>query len=172
VLAAAARHPDTLAIGMDANAAGMADSSRRASRGRHALPNALFVVAAAESPPDALRGLAGSLTVNFPWGSLLRGLLGRDDAVLAGVAQLLAPGAEGTALVSVVRRDGVPPVPPWHELTGAYARQGLDLVEARPATPAELAGSHSSWAKRLRAGTARPVTSIRLRRSGPSRRAP
>jgi 16S rRNA (adenine(1408)-N(1))-methyltransferase len=154
VLAAAARHPDTLTIGVDA--------SRRASR-RNALPNALFVVAAAEHPPEGLRGLAGSLTVNFPWGSLLRGLLGRDDAVLDGVAQLLAPGAEGLVLLSVVRRDGLPPAPPWHELAGAYSRQGLDLVEARPATPQEVAASRSSWARRLRAGTDRPVTLLRLR---------
>jgi len=50
VLAAATASPDTLVIGMDANAAAMADSSRRAAR-RRALPNALFVVAAAEHPP-------------------------------------------------------------------------------------------------------------------------
>jgi len=50
VLAAAAARPDTLVIGVDANAAGMAEASRRAAR-RGALPNALFVVAAAEHPP-------------------------------------------------------------------------------------------------------------------------
>jgi len=50
VLAAAAARPDTLAIGLDANASGMIESSRRASR-RGALPNALFAVAAAEHPP-------------------------------------------------------------------------------------------------------------------------
>ena len=50
VLRAAAARPDTLVIGVDANAAGMAEASRRAAR-RGALPNALFVVAAAEHPP-------------------------------------------------------------------------------------------------------------------------
>jgi tRNA G46 methylase TrmB len=50
VLAAAAESSDVLAIGVDANATGMAESSRRAAR-RGALPNALFVVAAAEHPP-------------------------------------------------------------------------------------------------------------------------
>jgi 16S rRNA (adenine(1408)-N(1))-methyltransferase len=50
VLAAARRDPDTLAVGLDANAAAMADASRRATR-RNALPNALFAVAAAEHPP-------------------------------------------------------------------------------------------------------------------------
>jgi len=165
VLAAAAARPDTLVIGVDANAAGMAESSRRALR-RSALPNALFAVAAAERPPEALRGLAGSLTITFPWGSLLRGVLGGDDAVLAGVAALLAPGATVAALVSVVPRDGVPPVPPEDRLAAAYAAHGLALVEARPATGDEVAASGSSWAKRLRAGSDRPVTRLLCRLRG------
>jgi 16S rRNA (adenine(1408)-N(1))-methyltransferase len=110
-----------------------------------------------------LHARADTLTINFPWGSLLRGVLGHDDAVLAGVARLLAPGAAGDALVSVVPRDGVPPIPAADALADAYARHGLELVEARPATPGEVAASGSSWAKRLRAGAERPVTLLRLR---------
>jgi 16S rRNA (adenine(1408)-N(1))-methyltransferase len=166
VLASAARDPETLVVGLDANAAGMADASRRASRGKGALPNALFAVAAAERPPAVLHGLAGSLTVNFPWGSLLRGLLGEDDAVLAGVGRLMAPHAEGVVLLSVVPRDGMPPVPPAGALGVAYARHGLDLVELREASAEEVGASGSSWAKRLRAGRDRPVTLLRLRRPG------
>jgi 16S rRNA (adenine(1408)-N(1))-methyltransferase len=90
-------------------------------------------------------------------------VLGHDDAVLAGIARLLAPGATGAALVSVVPRDGVPPVPTADVLACAYSRHGLELVEARAATPEEVAASGSSWAKRLRAGAARPVTLLRLR---------
>jgi 16S rRNA (adenine(1408)-N(1))-methyltransferase len=47
VLAAAAAQPDTLMVGVDANAAGMREASRRAAR----VPNALYVIAAAEHPP-------------------------------------------------------------------------------------------------------------------------
>jgi 16S rRNA (adenine(1408)-N(1))-methyltransferase len=84
--------------------------------------------------------------------------------VLAGIARLLAPGAAATALVSVVPRDGVPAIPRPDQLAAAYARHGLTLVDARPATRAEVAASGSSWAKRLRAGTSsRPVTLLRLR---------
>jgi 16S rRNA (adenine(1408)-N(1))-methyltransferase len=110
-----------------------------------------------------LHARADALTINFPWGSLLRGVLGHDDAVLAGVARLLAPGATGRALVSVVPRDGVPPIPAEHELADAYVRHDLELVDLRPATPDEVAASGSSWAKRLRAGAARPVTLLRVR---------
>jgi 16S rRNA (adenine(1408)-N(1))-methyltransferase len=83
--------------------------------------------------------------------------LGTGDGrhVLAGVARLLAAGAQGTALVSVVPRDGTPSRPTPEALSAAYARHGLALVEARAATAPEIAASGSSWAKRLRAGSAR-----------------
>ena len=100
--------------------------------------------------------------MHFPWASLLRGVLGRDDAVLAGIASLLAPGATGAVLLSVLPRDVVPAVPPVDHLAAAYSRHDLRLLESRPATAAEVAASHSSWAKRLRAGSARPATLLRL----------
>jgi 16S rRNA (adenine(1408)-N(1))-methyltransferase len=106
------------------------------------------------------------MTINFPWASLLRGVLGHDDAVLAGIARMLAPGAAGTALVSIVPRDGMPQLPPAERLAAAYGIHGLELVETRPATAAEVAATRSSWAKRLRAGSARPVTMLKWRRDG------
>jgi 16S rRNA (adenine(1408)-N(1))-methyltransferase len=101
-------------------------------------------------------------------------VLGHDDAVLAGVARLLAPGATGRVLVSVVPRDGVPPIPAQEALARAYAHHDIELVEARAAAPEEVAASGSSWAKRLRAGAARPVTLLRLRsaRAQPARSRP
>jgi methylase of polypeptide subunit release factors len=50
VLGAAAERPDTLVVGVDADASAMATASRRAAR-RGALPNTLFIVAAAQHPP-------------------------------------------------------------------------------------------------------------------------
>jgi hypothetical protein len=70
---------------------------------------------------------------------------------------LLAPGATASVLFSLVARDGVPA--PRPDLPAVYERAGLALVERRPATAEEVAASGSSWAKRLRAGSAaRPVT--------------
>jgi 16S rRNA (adenine(1408)-N(1))-methyltransferase len=83
--------------------------------------------------------------------------------VLAGVAALLAPGAEAVVLVSVVPRDGLAAIPAAGDLRGAYAHHCLELVEVREATAAEVAASRSSWAKRLRAGAARPVMLLRAR---------
>ncbi|MDQ3879926.1 MAG: hypothetical protein M3295_02445 [Chloroflexota bacterium] len=113
-----------------------------------------------------MHGVATELTVHLPWGSLLRGVLGADDAVLAGMAQLLAPEATGTVLVSVLPRDGVPESPAAAPLAAIYADHGLSLIEARAATHAEVAASRSSWARRLRAGRERRVTLLRIVKDG------
>lgn len=83
--------------------------------------------------------------------------------MLGGIARLLAPGAEVTALVSVLPRDNAPAMPGADRLAAAYRRHALNLVDAGGATPDEVAASHSSWAKRLRAGEQRPVTLLRIR---------
>jgi 16S rRNA (adenine(1408)-N(1))-methyltransferase len=89
-------------------------------------------------------------------------VLGCDDAVLTGIARLLVPGSAGEVLFSIVPRDGMPPVPKPDALEAIYAGAGLALVDVRPATASEVGAAGSSWAKRLRAGTARPVTLLRL----------
>ena len=171
-MATATSCPDTLVIGIDANADGMAEASRRAARSakKGGLPNALFVVAAAEALPAELDGSADAITVHFPWGSLLCGLLAADPAILAGLARVARPGADVALLLSVTPRDNIPGIETLDEralcsLAGRYATHGLTLLEARPAGPAELARSHSTWAKRLGAGSARTVWSMRLCRN-------
>ncbi len=163
VLARAAASPRDLVIGIDADARSMADASRRASRGsRNATngSNVLFVVAAAESIPDELAGVARELTVNFPWGSLLRGVLGLPDAsaATAGIASLLDPAGRAAILVSIAPRDGIAELDRLDEaaldrLERAHAANGLRLVCARPATREEILASRSSWGRRLGAGS-------------------
>jgi 16S rRNA (adenine(1408)-N(1))-methyltransferase len=163
VLAAAAAEPDRLVVGVDASAAAMAEASRRAGRrpGRGGLPNARFVVAAAEALPPELDGLADLVTVHFPWGSLLRGLLTADPAMLGGLVRVLRPSATLSMLVSSTARDaavaGAIDQGALAELTGAYRRSGLAVTRVRPATPADVAASRSTWGKRLRAGVQRPA---------------
>ena len=177
MLAAAAAEPDRLVVGVDASAAAMAEASRRAARRpeRGGLPNALFVVAAAEALPAELDGLADLVTVHFPWGSLLRGLLAADPAVLDGLAGMLRPGATLSMLVSSTARDSCAGVGPIDQrslagLTGAYHRHGLAVTRARPATPEDVAASRSTWGKRLGpAPAARPGC---WRRPGSRRRQP
>jgi 16S rRNA (adenine(1408)-N(1))-methyltransferase len=170
VLAAAAAEPDRLVVGVDASAAAMAEASRRAGRRpeRGGLPNALFVVAAAEALPPELDGLAGLVTVHFPWGSLLRGLLAADPAVLAGLVRVMCPGATLSVLLSLTDRDHGAGAGPVGEATLAtlaapYGRHGLAVTRVRPATPADVAASHSTWGRRLGAGARRPAWLLEAR---------
>jgi 16S rRNA (adenine(1408)-N(1))-methyltransferase len=170
VLATAAAQPDRLVVGVDANAAGMMTASRRAAArpARGGLPNALFVVAAAEALPAELDGVADLVTVHFPWGSLLRGLVGADPATMTGLARVLRPGASLQLLLSSTARDhsaGVAPIQAatLRALAESYAAWGLAVTELRPATVADVADAHSTWAKRLGAGTRRPAWLLRAR---------
>ena len=164
VLARAAAEPSALAIGIDASAAGMAESSRRAHRrGPH---NARFFAEAADVLPGPLAGTGSLVTVSFPWGSVLQGVLGRRPAVLCGIAGLVAPGGALEILVSVTERDRIPGVATLDgdeqdRLTGAWVAAGLELLSLRPASSTEIAASRSSWARRL---GDRPVWRLALRR--------
>jgi 16S rRNA (adenine(1408)-N(1))-methyltransferase len=168
VLVAAAAQPDRLVVGVDASAAGMATASRRAAAkpSRGGLPNALFVVAAAEALPAELDGVADLVTVHLPWGSLLRGLLGANPATMTGLTRMLRPDGTLQLLLSSTVRDcgaGVAPIQATtlHALAESYAAWGLAVTEARPATVADVADAHSTWGKRLGAGTRRPAWLLR-----------
>ncbi len=159
VIARATGDSRALVIGIDAAAASMAESSRRADRrGPH---NALFLAArAAALDATPLAGQADVVTVTFPWGSLLRGVLGRDEASLRGIASIVRPGGRVEVLASVVPADRVDGIDCLDTsirpaLTDAWLAAGLRLIDLRPATSTEVAATGSTWARRLGAG--RPV---------------
>src|SRR5262245_37134645 len=89
----------------------MAEASRRAAgpARRGGVPNALFVVAAAEAPLPELAGIADTVAIHLPWGSLLRGALALDDAVAAGIAGLLDPSGRVEVLLAPAARDRLAP---------------------------------------------------------------
>ena len=168
-VATAASHSETLAVAIDAHPQAMADAWRRVQRQK--LANVLLVAARAEELPCELDGLADAVTIHFPWGSLLAGVLGVDTGgVAAGLARMTRPGGDATAVLSVTERDralGLPPLDASLERTLAarYAAHGLALTEWRPASRQEIADTRSSWAKRLGAGKGRPAWLMRLVRA-------
>ena len=113
----------------------MADASRRAAR--RGPTNALFFAAGAEElPATPLAGRADLVSISFPWGSLLRGVLGLDPAVLAGVAALPCSGASVEVLASVVPDDHVAGLDRLHatlepSIRAAWQAAGLELRSMR-----------------------------------------
>ncbi len=89
----ALRRPDILAIGIDACRENLIDQSRRAP------DNAIFLAANALALPADFVGIATRLTINFPWGSLLTGLLDDSDFI-ERLASLARPGATLEAIVN------------------------------------------------------------------------
>jgi 16S rRNA (adenine(1408)-N(1))-methyltransferase len=176
VLDRAVGEPTALVLGIDASGAAMATSSRRADR--RGPRNALFFAEGAERLADSpLAGQADLVTVTFPWGSLLRGVLGLDDAALAGVASLLCTGGRLQVLASVVPSDGVVGMvclddPAQAAIRAAWRATDLELTSLRPATAEDVAQSRSTWARRLRGAPAgrsveaRPVWRLDGRRLG------
>ena len=67
-------HPDCFVIGLDACRENLRTASRRAPC------NALYLIANALALPADLQNLATEVTINFPWGSLLEGLLTGEAA--------------------------------------------------------------------------------------------
>jgi|SRR5262245_3330380 len=98
----AAAHTDTFCIGMDAAALNMREVSAKTIRkpARGGLPNALFVVASLERLPPELEGLADMITINFPWGALLKALVTPDVQSLKAIAGLAQSNARLVALIN------------------------------------------------------------------------
>ena len=165
-VATAASQPDTLALAIDAHPQAMADAWRRIQRQK--LANVVLVAARAEELPPELDGIADAVTVHFPWGSLLTGVLGVDDGgVAAGLARITKPGSGVTVVLSVTEREralGLPLLDASLErpLAARYARHGLALAEWRPASQQEVEDTRSSWAKRLGVGEGRCAWLLRL----------
>jgi 16S rRNA (adenine(1408)-N(1))-methyltransferase len=165
----AARCPERLFIGLDANAAALRERSVRAFRSR--TPNLLYVRAAVEALPAELSGVADRVTVVLPWGSLLAAVARPVPGVLAGLCGLCRPGATLTVVFGVdAARDGgeaarldLPPIDQAYlqgPLAAAYAAAGFTVRSVRPLSPDGLARWPSTWAQRLAHGRERSVFEV------------
>ena len=119
-----------------------------------ACPTRCSSSAAAEAPPPELAGIADRVVIQLPWGSLLRGALALDGAAAAGIAGLVTPAGRVEVLLAPAARDRLDPEVDVRRrlvdgLADDWRRAGLELCEARPATDAEIAAAHSTWARRL-----------------------
>lgn len=95
VLDVARAEPDRLVIGIDAVAETMAESSRKAAASprKGGLGNVLFFRGAAERLPGPFAGIADLVTVNYPWGSLMRIVAEPEIEGLKGMRALCKPDA-------------------------------------------------------------------------------
>ncbi len=76
------KHPDWFVIGVDS----CRENLREHSQAK--LQNMLFVIASAQNLPKELNGLVSHITINFPWGSLLEGLVTNDPMLMRGLESI------------------------------------------------------------------------------------
>jgi 16S rRNA (adenine(1408)-N(1))-methyltransferase len=158
----AIRSPERGVIALDLCEANMQAVSRKAPG------NALFVVGDALALPAELRGLASCITINFPWGSLLRGLVDGDPAWLAGLKAL----ANGQTELDILLNGGALaelglPIDAGAEMVVASLRPvGAKVGAPRTLGAAELRRYPTTWAKRLAFGRDPRAVRIAARLSG------
>jgi hypothetical protein len=92
--------PETLVIGIDSNCENLSEISRKALQkpAKGGLENILFGQLALEQAPGELIGIADSLSVILPWGTLLKAVALPDSLYLKNLAALCKPKAVITIL--------------------------------------------------------------------------
>jgi 16S rRNA (adenine(1408)-N(1))-methyltransferase len=140
--------PDDFVIGIDANRDNLREVSRRAPA------NALFVIANALRLPQELYGTASHITINFPWGSLIDGLLAEEPVLLDGLQATTRPGTS----LEVRLNGGALAEAGWsledgsRQVRSVLAANGFQMRNATPMTAGDLKAFPTTWAKRLAFG--------------------
>ncbi len=140
--------PSRFVIGLDACRENLRDISGRP------LPNLLYLIANAETLPPELSRMADLITINFPWGSLLEGLLHCDSAVIQGLGRVTKPTAR---LEIRLNQSALLPTGLSFEQAVAKIRPALRAAgfEAQPPimlNAAALRVFPTTWAKRMAYG--------------------
>lgn len=158
----AKREPDTFVIGIDANKKPLEKPSVRITRKpvKGGLPNAMFIQAAVEDLPSELASLADRVTVNLPWGSLLRAALLPDAEVLRGIRRLIKPGGTFGVVTAIdplrdsqeLERLGLAELTDRHldvDLIRSYQNAGFRRAENMNSEPEDESPIGTTWGKRL-----------------------
>jgi len=144
----ARQQPEWFCIGIDACRENLAKTSRKGSE------NALFLIASAQALPTALEKRAQRITINFPWGSLLEGLLAGDPVLLDGLIRL----AQNETNLEIRLNGGALTEAGWSLEAGAWqvyqnlGRTGWEIKVPIHLGDQDLRIFPSTWAKRLAFG--------------------
>jgi hypothetical protein len=144
----AQHQPQCFVIGLDACRENLHKISKRTPL------NTLFVIANACTMPIELHGLATHITINFPWGSLLEGLLKNEPSLLTGLAAVAQPHAE----IEIRLNGGALSTAGWSLEEGTervrqvMAMNGFVLWSALTLGANDLQAYPTTWAKRLAFG--------------------
>jgi 16S rRNA (adenine(1408)-N(1))-methyltransferase len=159
VIHVARTRPSWFAVGVDACRENLRKASRRAPA------NALYVIANALALPKELDGMASKVTIHFPWGSLLVGLLDGEPGLLEGLLAIARPGA---ALEVRLNAGALADAGYTLESGGTRVRRALHAAGIDAGDPVwldarDLRRCHTTRAKRLAYGRDPRAVCLRVR---------
>jgi 16S rRNA (adenine(1408)-N(1))-methyltransferase len=155
----AQRYPACLVVGIDAETTRLGRTL--ATMRKRRIANLLFLAWSMDAPLPVLTHRVDDIHVVMPWGSLLDGVLGGNDAVLSHVLAVGRSGAAFTAVVncrpwdapaSVDAKLAATPVPTeetLHKLHELYGIHGWRLDEPHWLAEDEARAIGSSWVSRV-----------------------
>lgn len=164
----AKEYPDRFVIGIDPYHEGLTEASEKIYKKpeKGGLPNALYVLANVIDIPHELDNIANQIFINFPWGSLLEGLIKGDSAVWKNIRRIAKKGAQVDVLLGYEDKyeGGKIKIPGLPELNELYFRSefaaklekyDFKLLKLETFSSEQLKNYPSSWAKRLAYGKER-----------------
>lgn len=168
----AREHADTLCIALEPVGENMIEFSAKAIKkpARGGVENAIFLVDSAENLPAALSGRATRLTINYPWGALLRAMARPEPTLLSRLAAACQPDARMVCLLNAsvfadpgyVERLDLPTLDVEYvarHLVPAYLGVGLRIDQYRYLEH-EPPPHRTTWGQRLVRGSQRQTLLI------------
>ena len=162
VYESARSRPDTFFIGIDSDRNNLVKYSHKIYRKpqRGGLSNVLYVIANVENLPEELDGIADTVWIILPWGSLLQGVVQGKAGVLSNIAKIMSQDAALKVFINYdikyepaeIERLGLPELTIDYVdsvLAPNYRREGIIIAEATFVGTEETKKLASTWAKRL-----------------------
>ena len=111
----------------------------------------MYLIGNAEALPGELSGLASQITVHFPWGSLLTGLLESGSKVIGNLRMIAQPGATLEIVLnsSSLLKEGLSLEQGGAMVLEALRMSGFDVKMPVTLGAEDLRRYPTTWAKRL-----------------------
>lgn len=171
----AKENPDRLIIGIDPNQKNLERLSLKTYKksARGGLKNCLFVLASIEDMPKELKGVANQVFINFPWGSLLRGIILIEQETWKNIKYICQKGAIIDLLLGYdknidrteIKRLKLPILTQDYiknNMAPKLAKQGFKITDLKLVNSSVLKNFPSSWAKKLSYGKDRMYYYLRI----------
>lgn len=169
IFKSASKNPDTFYIGIDPAKDNMLEISKKISKkpAKGGLENVILVVASVESLPPELYGMADSISIYFPWGTLLECVIKPVEEMLACIAKLAKDNTRfefittysGSYEEGEMTRRELPPISLEYFSEARYVTamkgQGFHITQVDEYDNEYVKQFNSLWAKRLAFGRKR-----------------